>query len=156
MDNQLVNVDAGQQARRLVASSPAFDLVASQAPEEEIRQALTQAVRQSLPLAVRAVKQSLAPGGPADHDAIVVSLGRQIGLLKAGLAVEHKEDWIGIAFSDLADLPSDMVMDALKEVRRRARFEGDVVPLVLEIVEPRVHKLETELKVLDKLQAIAG
>jgi hypothetical protein len=64
------------------------------APEEEIRAALSPDVRSALPLAIREIAQQLAPGGPADEDAVAMSLGRQIGLLKAGLAAEHKEDWI--------------------------------------------------------------
>lgn len=156
MDMQLVNVDAGQQARRQVVSSTAYDLVRADAPEEEIRRSLSPAVRQLIPVAIRAVRQELASGGPQDHEQIAVLLGRQIGLLKAGLASEHKEDWIGVAFADLAHLPPDMTMEALRVVRRKARFEGDVVPGVLEIVEPLIAKLQTEKKWLEKLEAIAG
>ena len=85
-----------------------------------------------------------------------MALGRQIGLLKAGLAVEHKEDWIGIAFSELSGFPPDMVLEALRDVRRRARYEGDVIPFVLEIVEPQVATLRTEHRRLERLQAIIG
>jgi hypothetical protein len=109
-----------------------------------------------LPLAIRSLLQDLAPGGPADHEEIAVGLGRQIGLLKAGLATEHKEDWIGCAFVELANLPPDMVVNALREVRRKARFEGDVVPMVLEIVEPKIAQLQTERKHIEKLLEIAG
>lgn len=109
-----------------------------------------------MPLALRTVRQSLASGGPADHEAIAVALGRQIGMLKAGLAAEHKEDWIGICFAELSQLPPDMTIEALQDVRRKARFEGDVVPMVLEIVEPKVAKLQTERKHLERLVAIAG
>ena len=156
MENPLVNIDAGLQARQQVASSPAFDLVKTNAPEEEIRAALSPDVRQAIPLALRQVRQQMAGGGPADQEAVAVALGRQIGLLKAGLAAEHKEDWIGIAFAELQNLPPDLLLDALREVRRSARFEGDVVPAVLAIVEPQVAKLETERKTLERLEAIAG
>lgn len=98
----------------------------------------------------------LAPPGPQDREQIVVALGRQIGLLKAGLAAEHKEDWIAVAFGELCDQPADMVLEALREVRRSARFEGDVVPAVLDIVEPKAAKLRTERDRVEKLEAIAG
>jgi hypothetical protein len=132
--------------------------VATNAPEEEIRRSLTPDVRQALPLAVRAVREALAvpsPHGPEARE-LVTALGRQIGLLKAGLAAEHKEDWIGLAFAELIGLPFDLVFGALPEVRRRVRFEGDVVPAILESVEPRMSKLQTEQRALEKLEAIAG
>lgn len=106
-------------------------------------------------MAVRALRQELAPGGPEDFEHMTMALGRQIGLLKAGLAAEHKEDWISIALEDLAQLPPDMVIDALREVRRRARFEGDVLPMVLEIIDPRVAALRTEQKHVERLIEIA-
>lgn len=156
MEHQLVNVDAAQQARQLVVSSTAFDLVRAAAPDNEVRASLSQDVKAAIPVALRGIRQDLATGGPADHEAIVVSLGRQIGLLKAGLASEHKEDWIGLAFSELACWPPDMVLEALRDVRKRARFEGDVVPMVLEIVEPKVQRLQTELKHLERLEALTA
>jgi hypothetical protein len=156
MENQLVKADAAQQAKQLVISSIAFDLVRAEAPEEEVRAALLPEIRSALPVALRAIAQELAPGGPEDHDHIALSLGRQIGLLKAGLAAEHKEDWMGVAFAELGDLPPDMVIEALRTVRRKARFEGDVVPLVLEIVEPQVARLNTERKHVERLLEIAG
>ena len=156
MDNQLVNAGAGLQARQQVISSTAFDLVRAGAPVEEVKAALSQDDRAALPLAIRAIDQDLALGGPADEAAIATSLGRQIGLLKAGLAAEHKEDWMACAFGELKNLPPDMVMHALRDVRRKARFEGDVVPMVLEIVDPQVAKLQTERKHVERLLEIAG
>lgn len=156
MEHQLVNVDAGRQARRQVASSTAYDLVRSSAPEEEIRRALSPELRAALPLAIRSLAQDLAPGGPDDHAEMVIALGRQIGLLKAGLAVEHKEDWISIALSEVSERPPAIVLEALREVRRKARFEGDVVPAVLDLVEPQIAKLQTECKHVEHLVALAG
>lgn len=156
MDNQLVSSGAGQQARLRVISSTAFDLVKAAAPEEEVRAALSPEDRNALPLAIREIAQQLAPGGPADEEQIAMSLGRQIGLLKAGLAAEHKEDWMAVAFAELKDLPPDMVIEALREVRRKARYEGDVVPFTLEIVAPLVAKLQTERKYVERLLEIAG
>lgn len=77
-------------------------------------------------------------------------------MLKAGLATEHKEDWIGLAFAELQGLPIMLVFEALPEVRGKVRFEGDVVPAVLEIVEPQMAKLRAEQQRLEKLEAIAG
>jgi hypothetical protein len=132
--------------------------VAANAPDEEIRHSLTPDIRQALPVAIRAVRDALAvadPHGP-EAETLVKSLGRQIGLLKAGLAAEHKEDWIGIAFVELIGLPIVMVLEAMPDVRRRVRFEGDVVPAIIESVEPRMSKLQAEQRTLEKLEAIAG
>jgi hypothetical protein len=123
---------------------------------EEIRRALLPDVRQALPVAIRAIDDELRPGGEDGHEALAVALGRQIGILKAGLAAEHKEDWIDLALAELHDLPSALVLDALTSVRRKARFEGDVVPMVIEIVEPQVAKLRTERKHVERLLEIAG
>lgn len=60
------------------------------------------------------------------------------------------------AFAELGNLPPDLVIEALREVRRKARFEGDVVPMVLEIVDPQVAKLRTERKYVGRLLEIAG
>ena len=121
-----------------------------------MRRALSPDVRSALHIALRSVASELAPGGPADQEAIAIALGRQIGLLKAGLAVEHKEDWIGIALAEVVHLPPDMVLEALRDVRRKARFEGDVIPAILDIVEPKVAALRTEQKRLEKLAEIAA
>jgi hypothetical protein len=156
MAGHLVNKDAGRQAKQLVMSSTAYGLVDVGAPVEEILRSLTPEIRQALPLAVRAVKQALLPADDDQQEELTVGLGRQIGLLKAGLAVEHKEDWIGIALGDLRDLPADLVLEVLGDVRRKVRFEGDVVPEIIEQVEPRMHKLQAEQRCLEKLEAIAG
>lgn len=156
MGDNLVSSDAGQQARLLVASSTACDLVKVDAPVEEIRRALSPDVRRALPVAIRSVAQELAPGSIQEQEQMAIALGRQIGLLKAGLRVEDKDDWIAIALEEIIHLPPAMVLEALRDVRRRARYEGDVVPAVLDIVDPKVAQLSTEHKRLARLEEIAG
>jgi hypothetical protein len=156
MENALATSGAAQQAKQQVVSSTAYDLARAGAPVEEIRRALLPDVRRALPAALMEVREELIPAGPEDLDKIVMALGRQIGLLKAGLATEHKDDWISIATEELCVLPANMVLEALREVRRKARYEGDVIPGVLEIVEPRVSRLLTERKNIECLLEIAG
>lgn len=156
MESQVANVDTAQLSRRRLASSTAFGLVEVQAPDEEIRAALSQADRQDIPVAIYAVLEELRPANEDEEVEIAGLLGRQIGLLRMGAPIEQKEEWIALASDELREFPADRVIKALNEGRGVIRFEGEVVPYVREQVEPKVAKLRRELEKLQELARIAG
>lgn len=86
---------------------------------------------------------------------MTIALGRQIGLMRPNLATEQKEEWIGLMLDELANLPAGLVLDALPDVRRKCKFEGEVLPAVLEIVEPKAKRLQAELRNLAALEEAA-
>lgn len=80
-------------------------------------------------------------------------LGQQIGLIRPNLSDQAKGEWIRLAFLDLADLPAGLVVEGLQRARKTCRFEGDVVPTVLEYVEPRIDRLKAEQRVVETIMA---
>lgn len=158
MEKQLVSAAEGQQARQQVTSSIAYALAESQAPNEEIRASLTPADRQLFEIAERHLLDELRPAGFKSEatEEITIALGRQIGLMRPNLSETQKEEWITLCLDELAQLPAGMVKDALAQVRRTAKFEGEVVPGVIELVEGRALRLKNELKLIGQLKAIAG
>lgn len=156
MGNQLAIQPAVRQARQQVASSNAYGLVTSEAPDEEIRRSLTVEDRASLPTARWGLEQALRTADRDDQEAIAMQLGRQIGLMRPNLVEVQKEEWIALALDELSDLPAELVLEALPLVRRSAKFEGEVVPGVIEYVEPRASRLRAELRCFEKLTEVAG
>jgi hypothetical protein len=126
------------------------------APDTEIRAALSPADRNAIPVAIYAVDQELRRPTEDEQVALAMMLGRQIGLLKMGAPAEMKEEWIALALDEIGHLPTAMVEEALRGARRKVRFEGEVVPFVLEEVEPKVAKLRRERERLQELQRVAG
>lgn len=127
------------------------------APAEEIRACLTVADREALPVAIETLRAALRPCRKGqEQETLAMALARQIGLLKMNSLPEQKEEWIALAMDELVDQPCSLVMDALADVRHRIRFEGEVVPTVIEIVEPRAARLRNELRLVERLAEVAA
>jgi hypothetical protein len=109
-----------------------------------------------LPIAKYALEQAMRHADHHTQEAIAVQLGRQIGLMRPNLVEVQKEEWIALALDDLSDLPWELVLEALPLVRRMAKFEGEVVPFVIEYVEPREARMRAQLRLVEKLIEVAG
>ncbi len=152
MGNQLVKSPEAAQARRRVASSNAYGLVETSAPDEEILRSLTHPDRQAVPLAIAVVRAALAAPDEQQQDELVIALGRQIGLMRPNLAVEQKQEWIELVLLDLVAEPASLILDALPQVRRSCKFEGEIVPSIIELVDRPAARLRHELRILEKLE----
>lgn len=130
----------------------------AEAPPEEIRASLTPDDRRALPIALHTLRLATRPASQdgEQQEAVAIALGRQIGLIRPNLVVEQKEEWISLALLDLAEFPAHLLLEALPIVRRSVTFEGEVVPAVLAIVEPKAMKLQRELRNVEKLSEVAG
>ncbi len=152
MANLPAPAERERQARQQVASSNAYALASSAASQDEISRSLTDADRQALPVAAYAVQCQLRPPGGAELEQVIIELGRQIGLLRPNLAVEQKEEWIMLMADELKGLPAALVLDALPDVRRGCKFEGEVLPTLLEMIEPKRSRLEAEARHLAMIE----
>lgn len=149
-----MNVGQAQQARQLVVSSNAYALAENEAPAAEILQSLTDSDRAAIPAAALEVQGRLRPASMQELENIAVALGRQIGLIRIGLSEEAKDEWISLQLDDLREFPADMVLEALRSARRHVKFEGEVLPAVLDTVEPQVSRLKNEARHLERLAAV--
>lgn len=128
------------------------------APADEIRASLTNDDRRALPVALATLRAQTQPAREdrAVMEDVAIALGRQIGLIRPNLSVEQKDEWISIALDDLVGFPAWMLLEALPIVRRSVTFEGEVIPAVLAIVEPKAMKLQRELRNVETLAEIAA
>lgn len=154
--------EEAQRARLCLSSSVAAALAESGAPAEELAAALGSDERAALPVALAAILGTLATVDPQDPDAEAkdLALGAEcmqaIVNMKPEMDEDKRVDWVGSVMRDFDAEPYELVLEAVRLVRRSCRYPGDFVPNVIAHVLSRKVRLEAERARLEQLsEAIA-
>lgn len=75
--------------------------------------------------------------------------------MKPELDADKRADWASSVMVDFEGEPYELVLEAVKLVRRSCRYPGDFVPNVIELVVARKARLAAERARLEQLEAIA-
>lgn len=146
----------------MLSSSNAVALVESGAPADEVSAAIGPAERSALEVAMAAVQGDLAVVEPTDPEAERKDLAlsaecmQAIVNMKPELDVAKRADWVSSTMADFDGEPYELVMEAVRLVRRSCRYPGDFVPNVIGYVVARKARLRAEAERLQQLrEAIA-
>lgn len=151
--------EEAQRARLCLSSSIAAALAESGAPAEELAAALRRDERAALPVALAAVHGALATVDPQDQDAEAkdLALGAECMQAIVNMRPEMEEanrvDWVSSVMRDFDAEPYELVMEAVRLIRRSCRYPGDFVPNVIAHVISRKVRLEAERNRLEQLEA---
>lgn len=86
---------------------------------------------------------------------MVREIGQFATLTCGGWNPEQIQLWIEQATTELVDLPARLVLDAVREARRRIWEPKRFLSWVFERIEADVAKVRNEVKMLEELQRLA-
>jgi hypothetical protein len=58
-------------------------------------------------------------------------------LVGTSMKEEDRAEWMRIARKTLSGIPADLLREGCAEARRKARFVGDIIPMIIGAVEER-------------------
>lgn len=135
-------------------SSQAWDLVENGESDDAVRAALANpAIAAALPTALQSALQERAP---ADVTLIVPLVSQFTGLVGQNWSEAGRREFIGLAATELSELPGKMVMDALAAARREVNDGRHLVTWVYARIEKKLVRLDAEIKRLDFLNRLAS
>lgn len=149
--------EEAQRAKLLLSSSSAVALVESGAPREEISAALRPDEIAAIPIALAATLGELAVADPADRDAaqkdlvLAAECTQAIVNMRPELDPDKRADWASSVMTEFDGEPYELVLEAVRAVRRTCRYPGDFVPNVIALVVARKARLEAERDRLEQL-----
>lgn len=146
----------GQEKRQLLARSHSFELLGNGAPAEEVREAITDEVRASLPAAIAGWEVEARPATTgAEIEGLMAELGRYIGLTGTSMTYDARQEWIGLAAAELAGMPMSLVLPAIVEARRRVPWPNKLVSTICDKIDDRAARLAAEGDKLRRLAELA-
>lgn len=117
------------------------------------------AERAALPAAlsgVTAEMQSAVDLGDRELSAFFAEIAAFLKLTGGGWPAEQRQEWIEQASAELGVFPVSLVIEAVREARRRVHQPSRFVSWVLERIEADVEKLRKEADLLERLAEIAA
>jgi hypothetical protein len=68
---------------------------------------------------------------------------------------EDRKDWIVAVREELQSYPFALVVDALRDARKRVSWPNELVPWIVKLIDAKVDKLKIEEQRLSRLAEIA-
>jgi len=135
-----------------VLRSYAFGLLGNREDEDEVRQAITPALLDELPVALESILTDMLPANP---ELIAIELGRMVGIIGQNWRQAGRDEFVHLVTQELADFPGALVLDALSRARKRVTDGRLLLAWVCDDVEPKAEKLKIERDKLTKLIDLA-
>lgn len=147
-----------QPNRLQLARCNAFSLMANNAPEAEIRAAITDDIRAALPgaLAGWQAEAERAITSPEGMRELIAELGKFIRITGTSMGHDERQEWIEGAAEELAAFPMSLVLPEVRLARRREPWANKLVAAVCEKVEAKAERLDLEGERLRKLAELAA
>lgn len=127
--------------------------------ETEIRSCLREVETAALPDALRGVcnqRRTINEMGTSAQAGLVSEIAAFVALTGGGWPVEQRDEFIMRASAELADFPATLVIDAIRDARKRVWDGKRFVSWVVERIEGEVERLTIEHDRLFNLARIAG
>lgn len=141
----------GRQKRQCVQSSHVWDMVANGEGEADIVQALQPNVIAALPAALAAARAERAP---AEQWELAPVITQFTGLVGQNWSDGGREEFLGLALSDLGELPGAMTLAAVKDARRHVNDGRHLVTWVYQRIEKKLARLDAEVARLEYLNGL--
>lgn len=147
------------QLRQFLVQERAFHLAENSAPDEEIKGAITDALKARLPAIVQTFAVALAPPNVDDTRGptpIFDEVGAYVALTSLGAPAEQRDEFISVAVAKLARYPESLLLPAIDEVTRTTCLPREFLSSVIAIIQPTEQRLLAELRIVQKLVELAG